>query len=107
MFSVVISAWSISVQNATRGQEWELEDAARASLDCKGTPPRKHESDDARHLEGERADLADVASGPWIAAALGAVSSFVAVPCRRARGTWRRKPFEVAEEVAFARSRVE
>ena len=38
---------------------------------------------------------------------VSAAASIVAVPCRRARGTWRRKPFEVAEEVALARARVE
>ena len=36
-----------------------------------------------------------------------AAASVVAVRCRRARGTWRRKPFEVADEVALARARVE
>ena len=109
MFSVVILARSISAQNTTRGQGWELEDAAFAWPDSRDKGTKNDEYVVARLLEGERADLGGVAAGRRIAAypTDGAAASIVAVPCRRARGTWRRKPFEVAEEVALARARVE
>jgi hypothetical protein len=80
MISVFILAQSILTQQATRGQRWDPDDAAFA------WPPR-------RPLWPLR--LLSPCPDAAAAAAYFTVAAAAAVPCRRARGTRRRKPFEV------------